>query len=346
MNEQQQHPKRRKGGRTPKSAPAFHRETVNLDAAQHARFLTLYEQSGLSSKSKFIAARIFGDSFRVIRTDRGTMEYVARLTALYQQYRAVGGELQPDGQGTARAFYREKGVGLLYFYKLEKLTLELVALSRRIVDFQKNSKGMVAKISTGKDLYGALAYNQTKVEEGHAKILDANLLPYPEDGHFRMGGVMEAFTAWLPSHYRTEKPVIHISLNPHPDDVLTDGQLAAIGREYMEKLGYGSQPFLIFKHEDIDRHHIHIVSLRVDSGGQEDFRPFRAPPEQRDNRTVGTDVRAASGQGAEEGGGLEAPPGGCRARRHTPADSRYRQAAAQALPVPVDGRVPGFALLI
>ena len=108
---------------------------------------------------------------------------------------------------------------------------------------------MVAKISTGKDLYGALAYNQTKVEEGHAKILDANLLPYPEDGRFRMG-----------EHYRTEKPVIHISLNPHPDDVLTDGQLAAIGREYMEKLGYGNQPFLIFKHEDIDRHHIHIVS--------------------------------------------------------------------------------------
>ena len=127
---------------------------------------------------------------------------------------------------------------------------------------------MVAKISTGKDLYGALAYNQTKVEEGHAKILDANLLPYPEDGRFRMGETMEAFTAWLPSHYRTEKPVIHISLNPHPDDELTDGQLAAIGREYMEKLGYGNQPFLIFKHEDIDRHHIHIVSLRVDSGGR------------------------------------------------------------------------------
>ena len=117
-------------------------------------------------------------------------------------------------------------------------------------------------------MYGALAYNQTKVENGHAKILDANLLPYPEDGRFRMGETMKAFTAWLPSHYRTEKPVIHISLNPHPDDELTDGQLAAIGREYMEKLGYGNQPFLIFKHTDIDRHHIHIVSLRVDSGGR------------------------------------------------------------------------------
>lgn len=127
---------------------------------------------------------------------------------------------------------------------------------------------MVAKISTGKDLYGALAYNQVKVEEGHAKVLDANLLPYPENGLFRMGETMEAFTAWLPSHYRTEKPVIHISLNPHPDDKLSDGQLACIGREYMEKLGYGNQPFLIFKHEDIDRHHIHIVSLRVNSDGR------------------------------------------------------------------------------
>ena len=182
-------------------------------------------------------------------------------------------------------------------------------------------------------MYGALAYNQTKVENGHAKILDANLLPYPEDGRFRMGETMKAFTAWLPSHYRTEKPVIHISLNPHPDDELTDGQLAAIGREYMEKLGYGNQPFLIFKHTDIDRHHIHIVSLRVDSGGRkisdrfehrrskEITEQLEPPPEQGNNRAVGTEVQAASGRGTEEGGGMEAPPGGCGEGRHTPADS-------------------------
>ena len=115
----------------PKSAPAFHRETVNLDAAQHARFLTLYEQSGLSSKSKFIAARIFGDSFRVIRTDRGTMEYVARLTALYQQYRAVGVNYNQAVKELHVHFTEKKALALLY--RLEKLTLELVALSRRIV---------------------------------------------------------------------------------------------------------------------------------------------------------------------------------------------------------------------
>lgn len=106
------------------------------------------------------------------------------------------------------------------------------------------------------------------MDEGHAKILAANLVLQPEDGQFSIGDCMKDFQRWMPSHYRTEKPVIHISLNPHPDDVLTDEQLTAIGEEYMQKLGYGNQPYLIFKHEDIDRRHIHIVSLRVDSTGK------------------------------------------------------------------------------
>lgn len=59
------------------------------------------------------------------------------------------------------------------------------------------------------------------------------------------------------------KPIIHISLNPHPDDVLSDSQLADIAKEYMDKLGYGNQPYMVYKHEDIARHHIHIVSIRV-----------------------------------------------------------------------------------
>lgn len=140
---------------------------------------------------------------------------------------------------------------------------------------------MVAKISTGNSLYGALAYNQNKVDEGHAKVLATNLILQPEDGNFRLQDCMNGFKNWLPSHYRTEKPVIHISLNPHPDDVLTDEQLVAIGEEYMQKLGYGGQPYMIFKHEDIDRRHIHIVSLRVDSNGKKinDSNEFRRSKE-------------------------------------------------------------------
>ncbi|MDH6310292.1 hypothetical protein M2451_003118 [Dysgonomonas sp. PFB1-18] len=127
---------------------------------------------------------------------------------------------------------------------------------------------MVAKINIGSNLYGALAYNQEKVDEGLGKILGSNLVFEPADGQFNVSDCMEDFMQFIPAHFRTEKPVFHVSINPHPDDRLTNDQLADIGREYMEKLGYGNQPYLIFKHEDIGREHIHIVSLRVDSEGK------------------------------------------------------------------------------
>ena len=72
----------------------------------------------------------------------------------------------------------------------------------------------------------------------------------------------------MPSHVLTKKPVIHISLNPHPDDKLSDEQFSAIALEYIEKMGYGNQPFVVYKHEDIDRHHLHIVTLAVDERGK------------------------------------------------------------------------------
>lgn len=127
---------------------------------------------------------------------------------------------------------------------------------------------MIAKISNGTSMYGALAYNQDKVDEGQGRVLGTNIINQPLDGQFCINDCMKDFENWLPSHYRTENVVMHVSLNPHPDDRLTDQQLADIGEEYMRKLGYGSQPYIIFKHEDIDRHHIHIVSLRVDSDGK------------------------------------------------------------------------------
>ena len=62
--------------------------------------------------------------------------------------------------------------------------------------------------------------------------------------------------------------VFHCSLNPHPDEKLSDETLIQIAKEYMETLGYGNQPYIVFKHNDIAREHIHIVSLRVESRGR------------------------------------------------------------------------------
>ena len=130
---------------------------------------------------------------------------------------------------------------------------------------------MVAKINTGSSMFGALAYNQEKVDNGEAKVLFSNKMLLNEDGHFSIGECMRSFEMQMPVQLSTQKPILHISINPHPEDVLSDQQLSDIAKEYMQKLGYGGQPYLVYKHTDIDRHHIHIVGLRVDENG----RPLR-----------------------------------------------------------------------
>lgn len=127
---------------------------------------------------------------------------------------------------------------------------------------------MVAKISAGKSLFGALTYNQTKVDKGTANVLFSQNIIRTVDGSYNMALCMRSFETYLAANNKTVNPLIHISLNPHPDDILTDEQLSNIAREYMEKLGYGKQPYLVYKHEDIDRKHIHIVSIRVDENGK------------------------------------------------------------------------------
>ncbi len=126
---------------------------------------------------------------------------------------------------------------------------------------------MVADIHIGNNLYGALAYNQEKIDAGLGKILETNRVFVPAEGQFSVGDCMRDFERAMPLQVTTTRGIIHISLNPHPEDKISDYRLADIGREYMERLGFGGQPYMIFKHEDIDRQHLHIVSTRVRSDG-------------------------------------------------------------------------------
>lgn len=161
---------------------------------------------------------------------------------------------------------------------------------------------MVAKINIGSNLYGALVYNQEKVDEGLGKILGSNLVFEPTDGQFNVSECVNDFMQFVPAHFRTEKPVFHVSINPHPDDRLTDDQLTDIGREYMERLGYGNQPFLIFKHEDIGREHLHVVSLRVDSNGKkiDDYKEHERSKEITEHLERKYNLNPAEGQKCSE----------------------------------------------
>ena len=78
-----------KGGRPALQDPAKHRHVLYLNDRENARFLAQWEQSGVTSKSRFIAARIFGEPFRVVKV----------------------GQLQPSGKSVARQLFGEKGTG-------------------------------------------------------------------------------------------------------------------------------------------------------------------------------------------------------------------------------------------
>ena len=133
---------------------------------------------------------------------------------------------------------------------------------------------MVAKISMGTSLYGALAYNGLKVNEGEGRLLAVNRVFDDGSGRVDVARAERDFKRFMPEQVRTRNKVIHISLNPHPDDRLTDTELEQLAREYLDRLGYGEQPYLVFKHEDISRHHLHIVSVNVDENGRRLNRDF------------------------------------------------------------------------
>jgi hypothetical protein len=129
---------------------------------------------------------------------------------------------------------------------------------------------MVANISSpSSSPRGALIYNYKKVEEGEAKILQTNKIWHKYSGkEFTANELAYIFEERAAISKNTKNPFVHISLNPSPDDILTDEQLTKIADEYMERMGYGNQPYVVFKHEDIDRHHLHIVTTNVDAQGK------------------------------------------------------------------------------
>lgn len=127
---------------------------------------------------------------------------------------------------------------------------------------------MVAKISIGNSLYGALNYNGEKINKERGRVLDTNKIFNDGSGTVDIHRAYEDFMRWIPTSSRTERPMMHISLNPHPDDRLSDTDFTRLAHDYMQMMGFADMPYLIVKHEDIDRHHVHIVALRVGTDGR------------------------------------------------------------------------------
>ena len=121
-----------KGGRKPKLNPVVANYTVRFNAKDNARFLSLFEKSGMRTKAHFIASRIFGEEFKVVHIDKTSLDYYSKLSSFYSQFRAVGVNYNQVVKALNTHFTQKKALASLY--KLEKITIELVGLNRQIIE--------------------------------------------------------------------------------------------------------------------------------------------------------------------------------------------------------------------
>lgn len=121
---------------------------------------------------------------------------------------------------------------------------------------------MVVKIyKAAPSCSSAVTYNEQKVAEGHASVIFSSGIEDPSKA-------METFSIYERGSLRCQNLSFHASVNPGKDDKMSDEKVREMIKDYMEKMGYGKQPYIIYKHTDLERIHYHIVSVRVDKNGR------------------------------------------------------------------------------
>jgi len=130
--------KRRKGGRIPKDNKRTHCVMVRFDDVEWARFLTLYEQSGVYAKAVFLKSRVFGEPFRVIKTDKTMVDFYEKLSSFHAQFRGVAVNYNQVVKELRSHFSEKKAMALLY--RLEVLTREMMQQGQQIVTMAREAR--------------------------------------------------------------------------------------------------------------------------------------------------------------------------------------------------------------
>jgi len=126
---------------------------------------------------------------------------------------------------------------------------------------------MVAKFETGSSLNQTLNYNEKKVQKRVAELLTA--VNYPIDHpYLSFQQKLNRLENQAALNENVTRNSIHISLNFDPSEQLEKEKLIAIATTYMDKIGFGEQPYLLYQHFDAGHPHIHIVSVKVKADGK------------------------------------------------------------------------------
>ncbi|WP_159516912.1 relaxase/mobilization nuclease domain-containing protein [Sunxiuqinia indica] len=125
---------------------------------------------------------------------------------------------------------------------------------------------MIIKIHQACSTKNALFYNERKVERHKASFYHSQNMPVLNPFLGDKNDRYRVFQEIEDRNTRVKKPGLHISVNPTVSDLvrLGDAGIRTDIGNLMEHLGYGNQPYLVYKHADLERVHFHIVSTRID----------------------------------------------------------------------------------
>ena len=117
----------------------------------------------------------------------------------------------------------------------------------------------------------ALEYNEKKVSNGEAEVIHtANVDP-------DLNGFLETIKRYERRNFSSKELSFHMSVNPSQTDGLSEEKVKELVADIMEGLGFANQPYAVYRHDDIERRHYHVVSIRTDSNG-------RKIPSRQENR--------------------------------------------------------------
>ncbi|MFK8273915.1 conjugal transfer protein MobA [Capnocytophaga canimorsus] len=133
-------------GRNKKLNPATHRYVFRLNDEDNAKFLSLFEQSGMKIKAHFITSVLFSKEIKSVKIDKSVMDFYIKLTELYGQFRAVGVNYNQIVKILYRNFSEKKAAA--YLFKLEKQTAQMVAICKEIMALSQRLEQHITEKNT------------------------------------------------------------------------------------------------------------------------------------------------------------------------------------------------------
>lgn len=125
---------------------------------------------------------------------------------------------------------------------------------------------MVAKVISGKSIRGALNYNENKVKGNASCLLAHKFGSAVSDLSF--SNKLTRFEKLTQRNPKVKTNALHISLNFDTTERLEVRKLKVIAQTYMERIGFGEQPYLVYQHTDAAHPHVHIVSTIIQPNGK------------------------------------------------------------------------------